>query len=133
MSDPTRAPVWVAYKALVVAHAESLTVFGGARGLREAGLLESALARPRNLYSYGETDHAALAAAYAFGLVRNHPFIDGSKRAAFLACAVFLEINGWRLIAGEADAATQVLALADGAVDEAAFAAWLRANIAPNA
>ena len=122
-------PVWLVPRALVVAHAESLAQFGGAAGLRDAGLLESALARPRNLLSYGEADIAALAAAHAYGLVRNHPFIDGNKRAAFLACAVFLEINGYRLIAGEADAAAQVLALADGAVDEAAFAAWLRGNM----
>ena len=122
-------PVWLVPRALVVAHAESLAQFGGAAGLRDAGLLESALARPRNLLSYGEADIAALAAAHAYGLVRNHPFIDGNKRAAFLACAVFLEINGYRLIAGEADAAAQVLALADGAVDEAALAAWLRGNM----
>ena len=75
---------------------------------------------------------AALAAVNAFGLVRNHPFIDGNKRAAFLACAVFLEINGFRVIAGEADAATHVLALADGAMDEATFAAWLRGNMTPD-
>lgn len=124
-------PVWVEPRALILIHAESVALFGGAAGLRDRGLLESALARPRNALAYGETDLAALAAAYAFGLVRNHPFVDGNKRAAFLACAVSLEINGFRLIAGEADAAAQVLALADATVDEAAFAAWLRMNIAP--
>lgn len=135
MSDPegvAREPTWISVAALVVAHAESIATFGGAPGLRDPGLLDSALARPRNLHAYGEIDLAALAAAYAFGVVRNHPFIDGNKRAAFLACAVFLEINGLRLVAGEADAATQVWALADGDLAEVAFAAWLRANTVTN-
>jgi len=123
-------PVWLEARALVLVHSESIALFGGAAGLRDPGLLESALARSRNLHAYGETDVCALAAAYSFGLVRNHPFVDGNKRAAFLACAVFLEINGLRMIAGEADVAETVLALADGAVDEAAFADWVRRNVA---
>jgi death-on-curing protein len=114
-------------------HERSIENFGGARGLRDEGLLESALARPQNLAVYGEPDVFALAAAYAFGIVRNHPFVDGNKRAAFLAAALFLDINGVVLEAAEAEATATMLAFASGEVDEAAFAAWLRGVARPSA
>jgi death-on-curing protein len=110
-------------------HAESLAIHGGAGGLRDMGLLESALARPRNLHAYGEGDVAALAAAYAFGIIRNHPFVDGNKRIGFVIAVVFLEANGFRFVGGEADVVVRTLALAASEIDEAEFAAWLRENV----
>lgn len=112
-------------------HAESLAVHGGANGVRDMGLLESALARPQNLHAYGEGDAAALAAAYAFGIIRNHPFVDGNKRIGFVTAAVFLEANGYRFMAPEADVVMRTLALAASEIDEAEFAAWLRENVQP--
>jgi death-on-curing protein len=114
---------------VLIAHDEALVAHGGARGLRDAGLLDSALARPRNLHAYGEEDAAALAAAYAFGVVRNHPFVDGNKRTAFLTAALFLELNGFRFVADEVYATVRTLALAAGEIEAADFAAWLRANV----
>jgi death-on-curing protein len=121
-------PEWVERQTVLIAHGEALAAHGGAAGVRDAGLLDSALARPRNLHAYGEEDAAALAAAYAFGIVRNHPFIDGNKRTAFLTAALFLELNGFRFVAVEADAIVHTLALAASEIEEAEFAAWLRAN-----
>jgi death-on-curing protein len=95
------------------------------------GLLESALARPQNLHAYGEGDAAALAAAYAFGVIRNHPFVDGNKRTEFLAAALFLEANSYRFVATEADVVMRTLALAASEIDEVEFAAWLRENMQP--
>jgi death-on-curing protein len=92
--------------------------------VRDAGLLESALARPRNLAHYGQPNACELAAAYAFGLAKNHPFIDGNKRSAFVATELFLMLNGWRLTAGDADCVMVMLRLAAGEVDEASFAQW---------
>lgn len=123
-------PRWVAPAAVRALHALSLARFGGPAGVRSEGLLDSALARPRNLYAYGEGDPCTLAAAYAVGIVRNHPFVDGNKRAAFIAAAVFLELCGLRLEAPEAEAALNTAALAAGATREEAYAAWLRANAA---
>ena len=123
-----REPVWIEEQALRIAHDESIAGHGGASGLRDAGLLESALTRARNAWAYGEDDLVALAALYAEGLAKNHPFVDGNKRAAFLAAIAFLQLNGMTFAAGEADAATQTLALAAGEIDAAAFADWLRAN-----
>lgn len=121
---------WVNRQALLLLHAESLAEHGGAAGLRDAGLLDSALARAQNLAAYGERDsqpdHAQLAAAYGFGLAKNHAFVDGNKRAAFLATGLFLALNGYRLTATQADATLTMLALAAGEIDEAAFAAWIR-------
>jgi death-on-curing protein len=104
---------------------------GGAAGLRDAGMLDSAVARPVTLYGYGETDIFRLAAAYAFSLVRNHPFVDGNKRSAFLAAYVFLRVNGHAVVADEASAATMTLALAAGDITEDDFTDWLKANCAP--
>ena len=111
------------------AHDEALAAHGGAAGVRDMGLLESALARPQNLFAYGVGDAAALAAAYAFGIVRNHPFVDGNKRTAFMTAVFFLELNGYRFIASEVDATLSTLALAANEIGEAEFAAWLRDNV----
>jgi death-on-curing protein len=117
---------WVNRQALLLLHAESLAEHGGAAGLRDAGLLDSALARAQNLAAYGQPDHAQLAAAYGFGLAKNHAFVDGNKRAAFLATGLFLALNGYRLKTTQADATLTVIALAAGEIDEAAFASWIR-------
>ena len=119
---------WIDRQALVLLHDESLAEHGGAPGLRDEGLLESALARPQNLIAYGERDFADLAAAYGFGLAKNHAFMDGNKRAAFLALGLFLALNGWRLAATQADATLTMLDVAAGALDEAAFANWIRTH-----
>jgi death-on-curing protein len=117
---------WIDRHALVLLHAESLAEHGGSSGLRDEGLLESALARPLNLAAYGTPDFAELAAAYGMGLARNHPFVDGNKRAAFLAVGLFLTLNGYRLHAAQVDATMTMLAVAAGDIDEPAFAAWIR-------
>ena len=124
---------WVDRRALVLLHADSLAEHGGAPGLRDEGLLESALARPLNLAAYGQPDVAALAASYGVGLAKNHAFVDGNKRAAFLAMGLFLGLNGQRLVASQADATLTMLAVAAGTLDEAALADWLRRNIRPRA
>jgi death-on-curing protein len=117
---------WIDKGALVLLHDESLAEHGGRAGLRDEGLLESALNKPLNLLAYGEPDFAELAASYATGLAKNHPFVDGNKRAAFLAVGMFLYLNGYRLQATQADATLTVLGLAAGDISEAAFAEWLR-------
>lgn len=122
---------WVDRQALLLLHGESLAEHGGAAGMRDAGLLESALARARNLAVHGEPDVADLAAAYGSGLSQNHPFVDGNKCAAFLSVGLFLALNGYRLIATQAEATVVMLALAGGELDEAEFAAWLREHLAP--
>jgi death on curing protein len=128
----TAEPRWVSQRALVYLHLESLRRFGGAEGLRDEGLLASALARPRNLHAYeGETDLCRLAAAYAAGIVRNHPFGDGNKRAALAAAGVFLMLNGYDLVGDQAQATVAVMDLAAGDLPEEGFAAWLRDNITP--
>ncbi|MBL0085345.1 MAG: type II toxin-antitoxin system death-on-curing family toxin [Ideonella sp.] len=124
---------WLDRRMLVLLHDESLSMHGGASGIRDEGLLESALARANNLVSYGEPDLAALAACYGFGLAKNHPFVDGNKRAAFLAVGLFLGLNGHRLTASQAEATVVVFSLAAGEIDELTFAAWLRERIAPRA
>ena len=121
---------WVDNTALVLLHDESLAEHGGAAGMRGEGLFESALARPANLAAYENPDIASLAAAYGVGLAKNHPFVDGNKRAAFLAVGLFLTLNGRRLIASQADATLTMLAVAAGQMDEATFARWLRAHSA---
>lgn len=118
-------------RALLLLHDESLAEHGGAAGLRDEGLLDSALARPLNLVAYGEPDVAALAAAYGVGLAKNHPFVDGNKRAAFLAVGLFLALNGYRLVATQADATLTMLAVAPGDLSEDHFAAWIRAHATP--
>lgn len=121
---------WLNRQALLLLHDESLAEHGGAPGLRDEGLLDSALARPLNLLAYGEPDLADLAAAYGVGLAKNHAFVDGNKRAAFLAVGLFALINGHRLVATQAEATTTMLDVAAGDVGEAAFAAWIRGHLA---
>lgn len=117
---------WIDRKALLLLHDESVAEHGGAAGMRDEGLLESALARGPNIAAYGNPDHADLAAAYGVGLAKNHPFVDGNKRAAFLAVGLFLHINGYRLRATQAEATVAMLEVAASTMDEAAFAPWLR-------
>ncbi|MBK6972248.1 MAG: type II toxin-antitoxin system death-on-curing family toxin [Sterolibacteriaceae bacterium] len=120
---------WVDKRALLLLHDESLAEHGGASGIRDEGLLDAALARPRSLAAYGEPDASDLAAGYGFGLAKNHAFVDGNKRAAFLAVGLFLWLNGYRLAASQAEATLTMLALAAGELDEAAFANWIRAHV----
>ena len=124
---------WISKQALLILHDESLATHGGGSGMRDEGLLDSALARPLNLLAYADPanppDIAALAAAYCIGLAKNHAFVDGNKRAAFLATGLFLYLNGYRLTATQADATLTVLGVAAGEVSEADFAQWLRTRI----
>jgi death-on-curing protein len=123
-------PVWVEKEALLLLHGKSLARFGGIEGIRDEGLLDSALARPRNAFHYdGLRDMAGLATSYAFGLAKNHPFADGNKRAAFMAIGLFLGVNGWELNAEPVDSIRAVVALAGGEIGEGEFAAWLRLHI----
>jgi len=122
---------WVSRAVLLLLHDESLAEHGGMTGLRDEGLLDSALGRPENLAFYGTPDIADLAASYGVGLAKNHPFIDGNKRAAFLAAGLFLMINGQRLSTTQVDATQTMLDVAAGVLDEAAFAEWIRQRIRP--
>jgi death-on-curing protein len=118
-------PVWLDIDIVIDVHAEQLALFGGAEGLRDKGLLESALARPVNKFAYGETDLAVLAAAYGYGIARNHPFVDGNKRMAFAAIVVFLGLNDLEFKADPTEAAAVILALAAGEVGEEALSRWI--------
>lgn len=122
--------VWIDSKVLYAVHDEQLAEHGGSSGIRDAGLFESALARPQNLLAYGEPDVAALAAAYGYGIARNHPFIDGNKRTAFVAVELFLTLNGYQLQADDVSCVMKMLDVAAGQISEEQFAVWLRANIA---
>jgi len=117
---------WVSKQALLLLHNESLAEHGGGIGMRDEGLLDSALARPLKLAAYGAPDVAALAASYGLGLAKKHAFVDGNKRAAFLAVGLFLYLNGYRLHATQAEATLTVMGLAAGDISEEDFAAWLR-------
>ena len=117
---------WLLRQTVLATQERLLAEFGGLSGVRDAGLLDSALARPQQLSTYGRPSLFDLAAAYAYGLVRSHPFLDGNKRIAFTAAVVFLELNGRRFTASEAEAALKTLALAARELDEADFAAWLQ-------
>ena len=118
--------VWLDPSVIHAVHDEQLGEHGGSAGLRDAGLLESALARPMHLAVYGEADAASLAAAYGYGLAKNHPFVDGNKRTAFVAVELFLALNGWTLTASDADCVLAMLRLAASEWSEAQFAQWLR-------
>jgi death-on-curing protein len=122
-------PLWLNVDIILDIHSEQLALFGGPEGVRDLGLLESALARPLNRFAYGKTDLSVLAAAYAFGIARNDPFVDGNKRAAFAAFIVFLGLNGiaYKVVPAEATAA--VLGLAAGEIDEPTFALWIRKHL----
>ncbi len=119
---------WLVEGVVIAVHAEQIAEHGGSDGIRDRGLLSSALDRPRNLAGYGMPTVFDLAAAYALGIMQNHPFIDGNKRTGFLAAYVFLALNGWKLIAAEASAVEAALALASGRMSEAEFAGWLKAQ-----
>lgn len=122
-------PVWLERDAVLIFHEDALRDHGGASGVRDVGLLDSGLARARNAFAYGEQDLCALAALYASGVVKNHPFVDGNKRTGFLCAAVFLELNGLRFIAPEGEVVAMTLALAASEADADAYAAWLRDNV----
>ena len=130
MSQSESYWVWIDAQVLLAVHDEQLAEHGGGSGVRDAGLFDSALARPANLAAYGEPDFADLAASYGFGLVKNHPFVDGNKRTAFVAVELFLALNGYQLQANDTDCVMTMLALAAGGLEEADFAAWLRQNSA---
>ncbi len=124
-----KEPIWLEREALLLLHGVALARFGGAEGIHDEGLLDSALSRPINLVRYRQAnDLADLAASYAFGFAKNHPFVDGNKRMAFLACGVFLDLNGKTLDAEIPDAIAAVTALADGTIGEREFAVWIREN-----
>lgn len=122
--------VWVAVDVATAAHAEQLAEHGGGAGVRDAGALESAMARPLNLAAYGAPDAADLAAAYAYGIARNHPFVDGNKRTAAVVSEAFLILNGHRLTATDAEVAAGFLALAAGELGEEEMADWFRQRLA---
>lgn len=125
--------IWIEKQALVLLHETTLSDHGGSPGLRDEGLLDSALARPLNLATYGEPDLADLAASYAFGLAKNHAFVDGNKRAAFLALGLFLALNGLTLEVDQPDAIRTILALASGDLDESGLATWIRRHSSASA
>jgi death-on-curing protein len=125
-------PVWISERDVLALHDRLLALDGGAAGLRDAGLLQSALARLRQLHAFGDHPEVIdMAAAYITGFVGNHPFVDGNKRTGFLIGVLFLELNGFHFSATEESAARAILSLAAGTLDEPALAAWLRANSKP--
>jgi death-on-curing family protein len=124
-------PVWLDIDIVLDFHVEQLALFGGADGIRDHGLLESALARPINKFGYGETGLADLAAAYGFGIARNHPFIDGNKRTALASIIVFLGLNGINLDAPPEAATAMILSLAAGEITEDVLASWIADHIRP--
>ena len=123
--------VWIEREVIVAVHDMQLAEHGGLPGTRDAGLLDSALGRPQHLAAYGQPDVAALAAAYGWGIARNHPFIDGNKRTAFVAIELFLRLNGGALHASDADCVLTMLSMAGGDLPEDTLADWLRRHAAP--
>ena len=123
--------VWIHRSVVVAAHEEQLVEHGGSPGIRDAGLLDSALARPLNRAAYGTPDAAELAAAYAYGLAANHPFVDGNKRIAYVALELFLALNGVRFAASDAESVMSMLAVAAGTMKEDALASWIRRHCKP--
>ncbi len=128
-SSDKAEPTWIEVEVALAIHDRQLAEHGGLSGLRDAGGLASALERPRNKWSYGETDASELAAAYAYGLARNHPFADGNKRTAWVLARLFLVLNGQTLQFAPEDAVHTVMALADGTLSEEALADWFRAHL----
>ena len=122
---------WIDQAVLIAVHEMQLAEHGGGAGVRDLALLESALAGPLNLVAYGEPDACALAAAYGCGIARNHAFIDGNKRTAFVPVELFLRLNGWQLAASDADCVLTMLAVATGEMTEDEFAVWLRLHVSP--
>ncbi len=121
-------PFWLTRQIIIAIHDEQLAIHGGASGLRDDGMLESALDRPKNKWAYERAELAELAAAYAYGIARNHPFADGNKRTSLLALYTFLGVNGFDFDVPEAEAAAIILALAAGEVSEASLTRWIRDN-----
>lgn len=127
-----KEPVWIDEREALALHDQLLALHGGAAGLRDRGLLESALARPQQHFSYADTrDLLTMTTTYTAGIVRNHPFVDGNKRTGFIVGVLFLELNGYHFNATEADAAEAVLALAAGVIDETGYTNFLRSNVTP--
>jgi death-on-curing protein len=125
------APTWIDLEVVLAIHDEQLAEHGGQAGVRDRGLLESALDRPRNQYAYGESSLTRLAASYAFGISRNHPFLDGNKRTSLVVAELFLELNGLELIASDVQCVATFLQIADGEVTEDQLAEWITANCGP--
>lgn len=124
--------VWVLKEIVLAVHGEQLAEHGGLEGVRDMGMLDSALARPQHMVAYDNcNDPAKLAAAYVYGLSRNHPFIDGNKRVAFVVSVLFLRLNGYKLTARDSDCVMTMLAVASGKVSEDALAEWFQKNIKP--
>jgi death-on-curing protein len=121
--------VWLSRELILAIHDEQLAEHGGALGLRDDGLLDSALARPLNRAGYGEPDTAELAALYAIAIARNHPFLDGNKRTAYVALETFLALNGCRFPVSDAEAVVMTLAMASGEIDDAEFSDWVRGSV----
>jgi death-on-curing protein len=119
-------PIWIQLAAVFQFHNQSIAEFGGSPGVRDRGTIESALDRPKNRFAYGDPDLFDLAAAYTSGLTQNHGFVDGNKRTAFVTGAVFLEVNGYRVEAGQAEVIAAMLSLAEHIIDEVGYAQWLR-------
>ncbi|MEY3622797.1 MAG: hypothetical protein RLZZ407_356 [Pseudomonadota bacterium] len=122
--------IWVALDVAIAAHAEQIAEHGGGEGIREAGLLDSAMARPQNLALYGDPDVSELAASYAFGIARNHPFVDGNKRTAAVVSETFLVLNGHVLTATDAELVITFVALAAGELSEDELTTWFRDHLA---
>ena len=123
-----KRPEWILRETVLSLHEQLLAEFGGSGGTRDEGLLDSALGRPENLFGYGHPTLSELAASYAFGLVKNRPFVDGNKRIGFAISVLFLQLNGQKLVATEVDAVIQTLALAAGGIGEVEYASWLTVN-----
>lgn len=123
-----KEPIWLRKDVVLAVQERLLAEHGGSAGIRDDALLESALGHPQNLFAYGKPTLIDLAAAYAHGIIKNHPFIDGNKRAGFIAAFLFLERNGFDLVADEKDAYEQTLAVAEGTLDEKGYAKWLKEN-----
>jgi death-on-curing protein len=129
VTKKVKEPLWIEARDVLAIHDRSLAMHGGATGVRDQALLESALARPRQHDAYASAPSIVeMAALYTAGIVRNHPFVDGNKRTGFVAGVLFLELNGFDFRAGEADATLAVMGLAAGTFDEAGYASWLRGN-----
>ncbi len=129
-----RDPVWVSSKLVHAIHERQIAEHGGTSGVRDEGMLESALARPQQKWAYGGegVDISALAAAYAFGIARNHPFVDGNKRTAYVVCRTFLILNGWDMVGSVIERYPVMMALAAGEMGEAEFEPWLRTHVRPD-
>ena len=124
-------PIWIDLEIVLAIHDQQLAEHGGQPGVRDRGFLECALSQPRNLFAYGEVAVTRLAASYAFGISRNHPFLDGNKRTSLVVTELFLELNGYELTAGDVDCVTTFLTLAAGDLTEDLLAEWIAAHSAP--